>query len=58
MAMRYLLAAGTAGLGMTFYDGTMFPAKYRGGIFSAQHGPRNRTTPVGARGPATAKAAA
>jgi glucose/arabinose dehydrogenase len=56
--MRYLLAAGTAGLGMTFYDGTMFPAKYRGGIFSAQHGPWNRTTPVGARGPATAKAAA
>ena len=27
----------------------MFPAKYRGGIFSAQHGSWNRTTPVGAR---------
>jgi glucose/arabinose dehydrogenase len=27
----------------------MFPAKYRGGIFSAQHGSWNRTVPVGAR---------
>ena len=27
----------------------MFPQKYRGGIFSAQHGSWNRTTPVGAR---------
>jgi glucose/arabinose dehydrogenase len=27
----------------------MFPAKYRGGIFSAQHGSWNRTMPVGAR---------
>ncbi len=27
----------------------MFPAKYRGGIFSAQHGSWNRTEPVGAR---------
>lgn len=26
-----------------------FPVKYRGGIFSAQHGSWNRTTPVGAR---------
>jgi glucose/arabinose dehydrogenase len=38
-----------ADLGMTFYTGTMFPAMYRGGIFSAQHGSWNRTTPVGAR---------
>ncbi len=38
-----------ADLGMTFYSGKMFPAKYRGGIFSAQHGSWNRTTPVGAR---------
>jgi glucose/arabinose dehydrogenase len=43
------MAAHAADLGMTFYTGTMFPAKYRGGIFSAQHGSWNRTTPVGAR---------
>jgi glucose/arabinose dehydrogenase len=34
---------------MHFYQGNQFPAKYRGGIFSAQHGSWNRTTPVGAR---------
>jgi glucose/arabinose dehydrogenase len=34
---------------MTFYTGKMFPEEYRGGIFSAQHGSWNRTTPVGAR---------
>ncbi len=27
----------------------MFPQKYRGGLFSAQRGSWNRTTPVGAR---------
>ena len=41
--------AHAADLGMTFYSGKMFPAKYRGGIFSAQHGSWNRTDPVGAR---------
>ncbi len=41
--------AHAADLGMTFYDRAMFPAKYRGGIFSAQHGSWNRTTPIGAR---------
>jgi glucose/arabinose dehydrogenase len=41
--------AHAADLGMTFYSGRMFPQKYRGGIFSAQHGSWNRTTPVGAR---------
>lgn len=41
--------AHAADLGMTFYTGNMFPAKYRGGIFSAQHGSWNRTTPIGAR---------
>ncbi len=41
--------AHAADLGMTFYTGKMFPAKYRGGIFSAQHGSWNRTTPIGAR---------
>ncbi len=43
------LDAHAADLGMTFYTGRMFPAKYRGGIFSAQHGSWNRTTPIGAR---------
>ncbi len=38
-----------ADLGMMFYTGRSFPAKYRGGIFSAQHGSWNRTEPVGAR---------
>ncbi len=38
-----------ADLGMTFYTGKMFPEKYRGAIFSAQHGSWNRTVPVGAR---------
>jgi glucose/arabinose dehydrogenase len=41
--------AHAADLGMAFYTGTQFPEKYRGGIFSAQHGSWNRTTPVGAR---------
>jgi glucose/arabinose dehydrogenase len=41
--------AHAADLGMTFYSGKMFPARYRGGIFDAQHGSWNRTTPVGAR---------
>ena len=38
-----------ADLGMNFYRGDMFPAKYKGAIFSAQHGSWNRTVPVGAR---------
>ncbi|MDJ0609050.1 MAG: PQQ-dependent sugar dehydrogenase [Kiloniellales bacterium] len=41
--------AHAADLGMTFYNGRMFPEEYRGGIFSAQHGSWNRTTPIGAR---------
>ena len=41
--------AHAADLGMTFYTGKMFPAKYRNAIFSAQHGSWNRTEPVGAR---------
>lgn len=43
------MVAHAADLGMTFYRGDQFPQKYRGGIFSAQHGSWNRTTPVGAR---------
>jgi glucose/arabinose dehydrogenase len=41
--------AHAADLGMTFYNGRMFPEKYRGGIFNAQHGSWNRTKPIGAR---------
>jgi glucose/arabinose dehydrogenase len=41
--------AHAADLGMTFYTGKMFPRKYHGAIFSAQHGSWNRTVPVGAR---------
>jgi glucose/arabinose dehydrogenase len=41
--------AHAADLGLTFYTGSMFPAKYQGAIFSTQHGSWNRTNPVGAR---------
>ncbi|HET8848976.1 MAG TPA: PQQ-dependent sugar dehydrogenase [Marinobacter sp.] len=41
--------AHAADLGMIFYTGRMFPKAYQGGIFSAQHGSWNRTTPIGAR---------
>jgi glucose/arabinose dehydrogenase len=37
------LGAHAAPLGMTFYTGNRFPAKYRGQIFIARHGPWNRT---------------
>jgi len=38
-----------AALGMRFYTGTMFPQKYRGGIFIAEHGSWNRREPIGYR---------
>lgn len=41
--------AHAADLGLVFYTGSQFPAKYKGAIFSAQHGSWNRTVPVGAR---------
>ncbi len=41
--------AHAADLGMAFYTGKKFPAKYHNAIFSAQHGSWNRTTPIGAR---------
>jgi glucose/arabinose dehydrogenase len=41
--------AHAADLGMTFYSGKQFPAKYQGGLFSAQHGSWNRTKPNGAQ---------
>lgn len=43
------MQAHAADLGMSFYSGDSFPKKYKGGIFSAQHGSWNRTVPVGAQ---------
>lgn len=44
-----LMGPHTASLGMRFYTGTLFPDEYHGGIFVAQHGSWNRTTPIGYR---------
>ncbi|MFC4172196.1 PQQ-dependent sugar dehydrogenase [Microvirga sp. GCM10011540] len=49
VAPQVEMTAHAADLGMVFYTGKMFPQQYQGGIFSAQHGSWNRTTPVGAR---------
>jgi glucose/arabinose dehydrogenase len=38
----YALGPHTASLGLAFYDGTLFPARYRGGAFIGQHGSWNR----------------
>ncbi len=38
-----LLGAHAGALGMTFYTGKAFPAKYQGAMFIARHGPWNRT---------------
>jgi glucose/arabinose dehydrogenase len=46
---QVLMDAHAADLGLAFYTGNKFPAKYRGGLFSAQHGSWNRTEPIGAR---------
>ncbi len=40
---RLKLGGHVAPLGLRFYTGTMFPAKYRGAIFIARHGSWNRT---------------
>jgi glucose/arabinose dehydrogenase len=42
-----LIQAHSAPLGMTFYDGTMFPAEYRGSVFVALHGSWNRRQRTG-----------
>jgi glucose/arabinose dehydrogenase len=44
-----LLGPHVAAIGMRFYTGQMFPEKYRGGIFIAEHGSWNRSTPIGYR---------
>jgi len=38
----YALGPHTASLGLTFYDGKLFPSKYAGGAFVGQHGSWNR----------------
>ena len=38
----YALGPHTASLGLAFYDGTLFPGRYRGGAFVGQHGSWNR----------------
>lgn len=43
----YGLGAHTASLGLTFYEGDSFPARYRHGAFVGQHGSWNRTPAVG-----------
>jgi glucose/arabinose dehydrogenase len=42
-------AAHTAALGLSFYTGKKFPAKYQGGVFVAEHGSWNRSKPIGYR---------
>jgi glucose/arabinose dehydrogenase len=44
-----LLDPHVAAIGMRFYTGKMFPEKYRGGVFIAEHGSWNRKTPIGYR---------
>ncbi|MBO6702712.1 MAG: PQQ-dependent sugar dehydrogenase [Pseudomonadales bacterium] len=41
------LGAHTAPLGLVFYEGTMFPEKYRGKILVAEHGSWNRSPEAG-----------
>ncbi len=38
-----LIQAHSASLGMTFYDGRMFPAEYQGDVFAAEHGSWNHS---------------
>lgn len=42
-----LLTPHSASLGLTFYDGTQFPAEYRGDLFAAEHGSWNRSVRSG-----------
>jgi len=43
----YALGNHVAALGLTFYNGDLLPAKYRGGAFIGQHGSWNRRPPSG-----------
>ena len=42
IAPDYALGAHVAPLGMTFYDGTLFPSRFKGGAFIGEHGSWNR----------------
>jgi glucose/arabinose dehydrogenase len=44
-----LLEAHSASLGLTFYNGTAFPAGYRGSLFAAEHGSWNRSRRTGSK---------
>lgn len=43
----YALGPHTGSLGLTFYDGALFPAAFRHGAFVGQHGSWNRVPPSG-----------
>ena len=42
IAPDYALGGHTASLGLAFYDGSLFPQTYQGGVFIGQHGSWNR----------------
>ncbi|PWU04415.1 MAG: sorbosone dehydrogenase [Terriglobia bacterium] len=42
-----LMQPHNASLGLTFYDGKMFPSEYQGDLFAAEHGSWNRATRAG-----------
>ena len=42
-----LMQPHNASLGLTFYDGKMFPAEYQGVLFAAEHGSWNRAVRSG-----------
>jgi glucose/arabinose dehydrogenase len=44
-----LLQAHSASLGIAFYNGTQFPAEYRGSLFAAEHGSWNRSKRTGSK---------
>lgn len=43
----YALGSHTASLGLSFYTGTSFPARYKDGVFVGQHGSWNRNPQAG-----------
>lgn len=49
VAPEALLGPHVAALGMRFYTGDMFPERYRGGMFIAEHGSWNRSEKIGYR---------
>ena len=46
---EYALGSHTGSLGLLFYDGSLLPARYRGGAFIGQHGSWNREPKIGYR---------